>query len=50
MKKDKFKIKKEYVIITVATIVPFGFVALGIYKIYELLNKKEENEKTNTNK
>lgn len=42
------KLKKEYVILVAATIVPFGFVALGLWKAYELCKQKEKNEDTKT--
>jgi hypothetical protein len=38
------KIKKEYVIIVAAMIVPFGFVALGLWKTYELMKKGKKDE------
>lgn len=38
------KIKKEHVIIVAATIIPFGFVALGLWKAYELCKQKEDND------
>lgn len=42
------KLKKEHVILVAATIVPFGFVALGLWKAYELYKQKEKDEDTKT--
>jgi hypothetical protein len=40
------KIKKEHAIVVIATIVPLGFVALGIWKAYDLIQKRKQDEKT----
>jgi hypothetical protein len=43
------KIDKKYIILAAAIIVPFGLVALGLWKTYELLNKEvgdDELDKT----
>lgn len=39
---------KNLIIIVIAIIIPFGFIILGLWKAYELLKEKEENEKTNS--
>jgi len=42
----KFLIKhKDAVILTTAIIVPFGVIALGVWKAVELINSKKEKEK-----
>lgn len=35
------KIKTDYLILAAAIIIPFGLVALGLWKTYELMNKKD---------
>ena len=42
------KITKESLIITAAIILPFGLVALGLWKTYELLKKKDKDETKKT--
>lgn len=42
------KIDKKYLIITAAIIMPFGLVALGLWKTYELYKQKDENNESKT--
>lgn len=44
------KLKKEHVILVAATIVPFGFVALGLWKAYELCKQREKEDKDEVKK
>jgi len=40
----KLPSSKESLILTAALIIPGGFVALGLWKAYELYRKKSEND------
>ena len=38
------KLEKKHAIIIAATILPFGFVVLGLWKAYDLLKNKKKVE------
>lgn len=43
-KSKLFKKNKELIIIVTATVLPFGLVALGAWKAFELYRKNKEQE------
>lgn len=44
------KIKKEHVVLAAAIILPFGLVALGLWKAYDLYKTKGKENEPKTDK
>lgn len=43
------KKQKTIALLVAATVIPFGFVALGIWKAYEIYKTEEKKNETSTN-
>lgn len=44
------KPRLDYAILTIAIIVPFGLVALGLWKAYDIIKKEKAIEESNSSK